>query len=265
MATHSNILAWEVPWIEEPGELKSMGLQKTQTWFSCLTAQQPRIVERLRDLEAILTYVKIPCDLGKLLNLHNFWFSFLFNGLKCLPGMVVVSSRSRSINGVLLYSQAPCRSSVTTIFFAFIQHSVQFSYSVVSNSLQPYGLQHDRPPCPSPTPRVYPNSCPLSRWYHPTISSSVIPFFSSLQSFSALGFFPNESTLQWPKSGGQSIGVSTSVLAVNTQDLPPLGCTGWIPCSPRRLFFGAPKSLQMVTATVKLKDTYSLSAKLWST
>jgi len=189
MATHSNILAWEIPWIEEPGELKSMGLQKSQIWLSYLTTQQPRIVERLRALEAIFTYVKIPCDLASLLNLHNFWFSFLFNGLKCLPGMVVMSSRSRSVNGILLYSQAPCKSSVTTIFFEFIQHSVQFSCSVMSNSLQPYGVQNARPPCPSPTPRVYPNSCPLSQWYHPTISSSVIPFFSCLQSFPASGSF----------------------------------------------------------------------------
>ena len=87
----------------------------------------------------------------------------------------------------------------------------------MSNSLRPHGLQHARSPCPSPTPRVYPNSCPLSRWYHPTISSSVIPFSSSLQSFPASGSFPMG---QFFASGGQSIGVSASasVLPVNIQD-----------------------------------------------
>ena len=68
--------------------------------------------------------------------------------------------------------------------------SVQFNLSVVSNSLRPHGLQHTRPPCPSPTPGVYSNSCPLSRWCHPTTSSSVVPFFSRLQSFPASGSFP---------------------------------------------------------------------------
>ena len=104
---------------------------------------------------------------------------------------------------------------------------VQFHCSVVSNSLQPHGLLHARPPCPSPTPGVYPNSCPLSRWCHPTISSSVIPFSSHLQSFPASGSFP---VSQLFTSGGQSIGVSasTSVLSMNTQDWSPLGWTGWI-------------------------------------
>ena len=105
--------------------------------------------------------------------------------------------------------------------------SVQFSLSVMSNSLQPYGLKHIRPPCPSPTPRVYSNSCPLSRWCHPTISSFVIPFSSRLQSFPASGSFQMS---QFFASGGQSIGVSASasVLLVNIQDWFPLGWTGWI-------------------------------------
>ena len=85
--------------------------------------------------------------------------------------------------------------------------SVQFSHSVMSNSLRLHGPQHARPPCPSPTPRVYPNSCPLSRWCHPTISSSVVPFSSGLQSFPASGSFPMN---QLFASGGQSIGVSAS-------------------------------------------------------
>ena len=85
--------------------------------------------------------------------------------------------------------------------------SVQFSYSVVSNFLPPRGLQHTRPPCPTPTPRVYSNSCPLSQWCHPTISSSLILFSSYLQSFPASGSFQMS---QFFTSGGQSAGVSTS-------------------------------------------------------
>jgi len=102
----------------------------------------------------------------------------------------------------------------------------QFSCSVVSDSLWPHGLQHARPPCPSPTPAVYSNSCPLSRWCHPTISSSVVSF-SRLQSFPASGSFQMS---QLFASGGQSIGVSAStpVLPMNIQDWFPLGWTGWI-------------------------------------
>ena len=105
--------------------------------------------------------------------------------------------------------------------------SVQFSHSIVSNSLRPHELQHSRPPCPLPTPRVHPNSCPLNWWCHPTISSSVISFSSCLQSCPASGSFPMS---QLFTLGGQSIGVSasTSVFPVNTQDWSPLGCTGWI-------------------------------------
>ena len=104
---------------------------------------------------------------------------------------------------------------------------VQFSHSVMSDSLQPHGLQHARLPCPSPTPRVYSDSCPLSRWCHPTNSPSAVPFSSCLQSFPASGSFP---VSQFFVSGGQSIGVSASasVLTMNTQDWCPLGWTGWI-------------------------------------
>ena len=100
--------------------------------------------------------------------------------------------------------------------------SVQFSHSVMYDSLQPHELQHTRPPYPSPTPGVHPKSCPLSQWCHPTISSSVIPFSSCPQSFPASGSFPMS---QLFTSGGQSIGVSASVsvLPVNTQDWSPLG------------------------------------------
>ena len=109
--------------------------------------------------------------------------------------------------------------------------SNQFS-SVVSNSLLPHGLQHPRLPCPSPTSRVYPNSCPSSRWCHPTISSSVIPFSSCLQSFPASGSFPRS---QFFSSGGQSIGVLASawVLPKNIQEWFLLGLTSLISFSSR--------------------------------
>ena len=105
--------------------------------------------------------------------------------------------------------------------------TLQFSHSVMSDSSWPHGQQHGRPPCPSPTPGVHPNSCLLSRWCHPTISSSVVPFSSCPQSFPASGSFP---VSQLFASGGQSIGVSASasVLPVNTQDWSSLGWTGGI-------------------------------------
>ena len=101
-----------------------------------------------------------------------------------------------------------------------------FSHSVLSDSLRPHGLRHARPPCPPSTPRACSNSCPSSRWCHPTISSSVVPFSSRLQSFQASGSFLS----QFFVSGGQSIGVpaSASVLPVNIQDWFPLGWTGYI-------------------------------------
>ena len=132
--------------------------------------------------------------------------------------------------------------------------SVEFSCSVVSNSLRPYGLQHARLPCPSPTPGPCSNSCPSCRWCYPTISSSVIPF-SCFQSFPASGSFP---VSQFFESGGQSTGVSASasVLPMNIQDRFPLGWTGWISLQSKGLsrvssnttvqkhqFFGAQLSL----------------------
>ena len=102
-----------------------------------------------------------------------------------------------------------------------------FSHSVVSDSLRPHGLQHSRLPYPSPTPRACSDSCPLGRWCHPTISSSVVPFSSRLQSFPASGSFPIS---QFFPSGGQRIRVSASasVLSMNIQDWFPLGLTGLI-------------------------------------
>ena len=103
--------------------------------------------------------------------------------------------------------------------------TIQFSCLVMSNSLQPHGLQHTRLHCPSPTPHACSNSCPSSQWCHSTISSSVTPFSSCLQSFPASQSFPMS---QFFSSRGQSTGVSALVLPMNTQDWFPLGWTGWI-------------------------------------
>ena len=133
---------------------------------------------------------------------------------------------------------------------------VQFSCLVISNSLQPHDPQHSRPPCPSATVRVYPNPCPLSKWCHPTISSSVVPFSSCPQSFPSSGSFP---MTQLFVSGGESIGVSASasVFPMNIRDWFPLGWTGWISLQSKGLsrvfsnttvqkqqFFGTQLSLQ---------------------
>ena len=112
-------------------------------------------------------------------------------------------------------------------FLPYWFSSIQFSHSVVSNSLQPHEPQHAKPPCPSPTPGVYPNPCPLSQWCHPAISSSVIPFSSCPQPFPASWSFQMS---QLFTLGGQSTGVSasTAILPMNTQDWSPVGWTGWI-------------------------------------
>ena len=111
--------------------------------------------------------------------------------------------------------------------FLWIFLSVQFSCSVMSDSLWPHGLQHARPPCPSPTPGACSNSCPSSWWCHPTISSSVVPFFSCLQSFPASGSLQ---TSQFFTSSGQSIGASALALdpTMKSRDWFPLGLTGLI-------------------------------------
>ena len=105
--------------------------------------------------------------------------------------------------------------------------TLQFSHSVMSDSLQSHDLQHARPACPSPTPRVHSNSCPSSQWYHPAISSSVVPFSSCPQSLPASESFPMSQLFAWD---GQSTGVSASasVPPMNTQDSSPLEWTGWI-------------------------------------
>ena len=119
--------------------------------------------------------------------------------------------------------------------------SVQFSHSVVSDSLRPHESRHTRPPCPSPTPGVYSNSCPSSRWCHPAILSSAVPFSYCPQSLPASGSFSISQLFAW---GGQSTGfsASTSVFPMNIQDWSPLGWTGWISLQSKglsRVFFNA--------------------------
>ena len=143
-------------------------------------------------------------------------------------------------------------------FMSMWKHSsVQFSCSVVSDSLWLHGLQHARLLCPSPTPRAYSDSCPSSQWCHPTISSSVIPFSSCLQSFPASGSFPMS---QFFTSGGQSIGVLASkwVLAMNTQDWFPLGLTGWISLPSKGL------SRVFSNTSVQKNQCFGAQSSLWS-
>ena len=134
---------------------------------------------------------------------------------------------------------------------------VQFSWWVVSDSLWPHEMQHARPPCPSSTPRVYPNSCPLSQWCHPTISSSAVPFSSCSQSFSASRSFQMSHLFS---SGGQSIGVSasTSVLPMNTQDGSPLGWTAWVSLQSKGL------SRLFSNTTVQKHQFFNTQLSLWS-
>ena len=146
--------------------------------------------------------------------------------------------------------------------------SGQFTRSVMSDSLRPHGLQHARPSCPSPASRACSNSCPSSRWCHPTISSSVGPFSSCIQSFPASGSFPMS---QFFTSGGQSIGVSASasVLPMKTQDWFPLGWTGWISLQSMelsRVFFNTTvqkhQFFDTVFFTVQISHPYRSTGKI---
>ena len=138
--------------------------------------------------------------------------------------------------------------------YLFWEYSVQFSHSVMSDSLWPHESQHARPPCPSPTPGVHTNSCPLSQWCHPAISSSVIPFSSCPQSFSASGSFPMSQLFAW---GGQSTGISAlaSFLPEKSQGYFPLEWTGWISLQS--------KSIRQHSAffTVQLSHPYMTTGK----
>ena len=135
-------------------------------------------------------------------------------------------------------------------------NSVQFSRSVMSNSLWPHGLQHARLPCPSPNPGACPNSCPLSQWYHTIISSSIIPFSSCLQSFPALWYFP---VSQLFASGGQNIGASASasVIPMNIQGWFSLEWTGWISLQSKGL------SIVFSNTTVQKHQFFDVQLSLW--
>ena len=135
-------------------------------------------------------------------------------------------------------------------------HAIQFSCWGVFDSLWPHGLEHARLTCPLPTPRARSNSCPLTQWCHPAISSSVIPFSSCLQSFPASGSFPMS---QFFASGGQSIGASASasVLLVNIQDWVPLGLTGWISLQSKGL------SRVFSNTTVQKHQFFGTLPSLW--
>ena len=142
--------------------------------------------------------------------------------------------------------------------FLQIFSSAQYSCSVVSNSLRPHELQHARPPCPSPTPGVHSDSCPSSRWCHPAISSSVVPFSSCPQSLPASGSFPMS---QLFASGGQSIGVSAlaSVLPMSIQDWFPLGLTGLVCLQSKGL------SRVFSNTTVQKHQFFGAQLSLWPT
>ena len=166
--------------------------------------------------------------------------------------LIIISRCWISSNAFLL-----CISTTIHLFLFNMLISIQFSHSVVSNCLWPHGLHHARLPCPSPTPGVYSNSSPLSRWCHPTISSCVVPFSSCLQSFPASGSFQMS---QFFTSGGQSIRVSASasVLPMNIQDWFPLGWTGQISLQSKGL------SRVFSNTTVQNHQFFGIQVSLWS-
>ena len=144
--------------------------------------------------------------------------------------------------------------------------SVQFSHSVVYKILRPHESQHASPPCSSPTPGVHSNSCASSRWCHPAISSSIVPFSSCPQSLPASESFPMSQLFAW---GGQSIGVSASasVLPMNTQDWSPLGCTGWISLQSKglsRVFSNTTVQKHQFFGTQLSSQSYILSVSQFS-
>ena len=157
----------------------------------------------------------------------NLSLTFLLEdyAIDCSPRKTIFNHLQNANWNVSMLAKARVYHSLRIILESSLLY--QFSFSVMSDSLQPHGLQHARHPCPSLTPWVSSNSYPLSWWCHPTISSSVVPFSSCLQSFPASGSFQMS---QFFTSGGQSIGASASasVLPMNIQDWFPLGWTGWI-------------------------------------
>ena len=162
----------------------------------------------------------------------NLWWRLLFcvvswgqrEGLAHARPLLLTLGGLQSLNSFCIHSICSYQEAIQCWL-------LQFSLSVISDVLRHHEPQHARPPCPSSTRRVHPNTCPLSKWCHPTISSSIVPFFSCPQSFPASGSFQMSQLFAW---GGQSIGASasTSILPMNTQDWSPFGWTAWSPCSP---------------------------------
>ena len=176
---------------------------------------------------------------------------------KCTPRLTVGLIKClNSGHIIILQVQKACQAELADHATHF-SSLVQFSCSVVSNSLLPHGLQLTRLPCPSPAPRACSNSCPLSLWCHPTISSSVIPFSSCLQSFPASGSFP---VSQLFASGGLSIGASASasILLMNSHDWSPLGWTGLISVQSKGV------SRAFSNTTVQKYQFFGPQPSLWS-
>ena len=159
-------------------------------------------------------------------NCNSLQYSCLENSMDSRAWWATVHGVAKSWTGLKWLSTAFSTLLIIHLYMYSVS-SVQFSCSVMSDSLGPHELQHARPPYPSPTPRVYSNSCPLSWWCHPAISSSVISLSSCTQSLPASGSFPMKQLFAW---GGQRSGVSASasVLPMNIQDWSLLGWTAWV-------------------------------------
>ena len=182
IATHSSTLAWKIPWTEEPDRLQSMGLQRVgHDWATSLaqkmSCKQNRGESHVESLGNGVLGLK-----GKYPTPFYSSFWYLSRGVSAIYTCVQMVHTYVSIH--------TCMQSLFVDSSLAIS-SVQFCCSVVSDSLRCHESQHARPPCPSPIPGVYPNSCPSSQWCHPAISSSVIPFSSCPQSLPASGFFPH--------------------------------------------------------------------------
>ena len=202
MATHCSILAWRIPGTEEPGGLPSMGSHRVgHNWSDLAAAAYFFLTGKFHGQKSLVGYGPQGWRVG-----HDWTHTHVL--FQILSAFRLLQNIEQS-------------------FWIFL-HSLQFSSvtQLCPTLCDPMNCSTS-PPCPSPSPRVHPNPCPLSRWCHPTISSSVIPFSSCPQSFPASGSFPMS---QLFASGGQSIGVaaSKSVLPMNTKDWSPLGWTGWI-------------------------------------
>ena len=191
-------------WAGKPSVLQSMGSQRVRhNWATELNWIELNLLQSLDP--AVFNSRVSP-----------YWTSSISSIIVCIPTSNSHAFYLLNSDPVAPWGFAGPGETILPVQFS----SVQFSCSVVSDSLRPRESQHARPPCPSPTPRVYPNSCPSSRWCHPAMSSSVVPFSSCPQCLPASGSFPMSQLFTW---GGQSIGVSASasVLPMNTQDWPP--------------------------------------------